>query len=294
MRVLITGASGFVGSHLGRALAARHEVLGIVFHTKKTPSFGVERADLRDARQLRTVVERFRPQAIVHAAAMSRVLGCEEDGIAAEDVNVEGTARMVRLAEVLHAKFVFLSTDQVFSGRRGGYRESDEPDPINVYGRTKLEAERLVLGAALSATVLRCNSVLGQSHGWGESFADHVRLALEQSRTITLFTDQYRSPLHVRALVQLIEAVCTDEFSGLLHVGGIQRRSRLDTGYAVARAYGLSSASIIPGSVSDHPRAEIMSRDGSFDSSRMRRLFPLLALRSIDDELRTDAESLDK
>lgn len=278
---------------MGAALSADADVLGIVFRAPREPAFRVVRADLRDDRQLRNVIERFRPQVIVHAAAMSRVLECEADPEAAQEVNVAVTAKLVRWAERVHAKFVFLSSDQVFSGCRGGYRESDEPDPVGVYGRTKLQAETLVLAATAPALILRSNSVLGRSRGWGESFSDYVRAALQQNRPLSLFADQYRSPLHVRAMLQVIEAACSLELNGLLHIGGPQRMSRLDTGYAVARAFGLSPDLISPGSVHNHPCADVMSVDGSFDISRMRQQLPFLRLRSLDAELAEDAAAPD-
>jgi dTDP-4-dehydrorhamnose reductase len=198
---------------------------------------------------------------------------------------------LIRWAETLHAKLIFLSSDQVFSGAKGGYRESDTPDPVSVYGRTKLEAEGRVLTSAARTLVIRCNSVVGPSIGWGESFTDFVLHRLRAGRSIELFEDQYRSPIHIRSLLDVLEAACVLEFSGLVHVGGPRRHSRLDVGYAVARAYGLSSDSIEVTRFREHPQAAAMTADNSYDISRLKQLMPFLRLRRLDDDLLADANA---
>jgi dTDP-4-dehydrorhamnose reductase len=289
LRILITGATGFAGARLGVHLAQRYDVLGIGWRAQRMPPFPCERADLTNADAISAVVTAFRPQAIVHLAAMSRVIGCEDHSEQARDLNVYATARLVIVAAKLRAKFIFISTDQVFSGRRGIYRESDEPGPVGVYGRTKLEAERIVLSSEAQSLVIRSNSIVGASRCFGESFSDRILHALRRGETADLFQDQYRSPIHIRQLVQILEAGCTMEFSGLLHVGGSKRMSRLDTGYAVARAYGLSADGIHPVSYLSHPRAVIMTADTSYDITRLKQAMPFLAFPPLDDDFIADA-----
>ena len=289
MRILITGASGFIGSHLGRRLAERHDVLGIVFRAARTPSFRCVRADLTDEREVAETLRGFAPQVIVHAAAISRVIECEDRPDDATAVNVTATARLVRWAERLHAKLIFISSDQVFSGRKGGRRESDTPGPVSHYGRTKLEAEQHVLSSSARCLVVRSNSVVGPSQGWGESFTDRVTTKLRRGESVILFADQHRFPLHIRSMTDILEAACVHDLSGLLHVGGLARLSRLDTGYALVRAYGLNPDLIRPASYLSHPRADIMTADTSYDVSRLLQVIPALHLKPLDEEFAADA-----
>jgi dTDP-4-dehydrorhamnose reductase len=291
VRVLITGASGFIGSHLGRRLAPNHDVCGVIFRSLRKLPFPAVRLDLTDERSTAEAIREFSPQVIVHAAAISRVVECEDRPDAAYAVNVTATSRLLLWAERLHAKFIYLSSDQVFSGRKGARRESDPPDPMNRYGQMKLEAESLILRSAARNLVIRSNSVVGQSQGWGESFSDMILTKLRRSEPVVLFEDQYRSPIHIRSLVDVLEAACVKDLNGLLHAGGLERLSRLDTGYALARAYGLSPDAIQPGTYLSHPRAAIFTADTSYDTSRLRQMIPALRLKRIDEEFVVDAQS---
>lgn len=288
MRIVVTGASGFVGSNAAADLTARHDVLGLTFQTRGAFPFPCERVDLTCDEPLSSHLHAWKPDVIVHSAAMSRVLECERDPNRAHAVNVEATGRLVRLAERLHAKLIFISSDQVYSGGKGGYRESDEPAPVGRYGRTKLEAERLVLNSAARHLVLRSNSVVGNGIGWGESFSMRVVGAARRGEPIPLFFDQYRSPIHVRTLVRVIEIACLSEISGLLNVGGLKRLSRLEAGCIALRAAGISPERVESVSYLSHSGAEFMTRDTSYDISRLRQLMPDVGIQPLDEVLSED------
>jgi dTDP-4-dehydrorhamnose reductase len=291
MRILITGASGFIGSQLGQALAADHDVLGTVFRSRTPLPFPFRVADLTDERAVADMMRDFKPQVIVHATALSHVLDCEQDPNAARKINVEATGRLTRWAERVHTRLIFLSSDQVFSGKRGMYLESDPSDPINVYGRTKLEAEHLVLANASGNLVVRSNSVVGPSKGRGDSFSDWILRHLSRGEKVSLFHDQYRSPIHVRQLVRLLHFVCMNPTSGILHAGGLRRMSRADLGYALARSYGLAADCIEVTDLASHASASVMPRDTSFNVARLRQVVPQLKMRPLDDEFVDDARA---
>ncbi|MFZ5433113.1 MAG: SDR family oxidoreductase [Calditrichota bacterium] len=289
MRILITGASGFLGSHVAVKLSADHEVLGIVHRTRGHFPFRTESADLTDDVVVARILSVFNPEIIIHSAAMSRVIECEKNSERAFEVNVNATIRLIRWAEKLHAKLIFISSDQVYSGMRGGYRESDKTGPIGVYGRTKLEAESAVLSSTARHFVVRSNSIVGLSVGWGESFSMRLLNDLRQGHSVRLFEDQYRSPIHIRMLVKIIIAGCYTDINGLLNAGGPERRSRLDVGYSLLRAYSLPADLIEPVSYQSHPEAGLMTRDTSYDISLLRQRLPELDFRSLDDEFIEDA-----
>ena len=289
MRILITGASGFIGSQLGVRLARSHEVLGITFRSSRPLPFPSQPVDLTDERSVALILREFGPEVIVHAAAMSRVLECEQDPRAAHNINVDATGRLARWAERGRAKLIFLSSDQVFSGRKGLYIESDFPDPINSYGRSKLAAEQLVLEASSANLVVRSNSVMGSANGRGESFSDWILSRLQSGQRVSLFHDQYRSPIHIRTVMDVLESACVQGVVGMVHVGGSRRLSRADVGFALARAYALGADLIDVVSVDTHANAAVMPRDTSYKIAHLRQAMPYIRFRSLEDEFVTDA-----
>ncbi len=289
MRALITGASGFVGSQLGQRMSRDHEILGITFRSSRPLPFPTQRVDLTDERTVAFVVREFRPDVIVHSAALSRVLACQTEPALAEAVNVAATGRLARWAERLHAKLIFLSSDQVFAGDKGLYIESDLPKPINVYGRTKLSAEREVLETSSANLVIRSNSVVGPSQGGGESFSDWVLNRVQSGMRVPLFQDQYRSPLHVRTLLDVLVSACIHDVTGLIHVGGPKRMSRRELGYAVIRAYGLTPDLVDETELRSHPHAEIMPRDTSYRIAHLKQAMPYITFEALEDEFLKDA-----
>ncbi|MEX0741388.1 MAG: sugar nucleotide-binding protein, partial [Phycisphaeraceae bacterium] len=132
MRVLLTGASGQLGGYLLRELQERGEQ---VFAWS-----GRQDVDLTDGAAVRQAFERVHPGVVLHTAAMSKPSDCYAHPDQAQRVNVVATERLTELADAAGARMIFTSTDLVFDGEQGMYREEDPPNPLCVYGRTKVEA----------------------------------------------------------------------------------------------------------------------------------------------------------
>lgn len=288
-RVLITGASGFLGSHLGVHLAnSGHDVLGL-FHTNTIPlPFRSLKGDVSDREALLKRAEEFHPTAIVHAAALSRVIDCEREPELARRVNILGTTNVAEVARSCKAYLILLSTDQVFDGHRALRKEGEAPCPTHEYGRCKAEAERLAM-AVPDSLVLRSNNIVGRSFGWGSSFTDGILAKLVRGETAKLFTDQFRSPIHVKTMAEVIHRCIAERKSGVLHAGGPERMSRFETGLALARAYGYPESSILPESMTSHPQQALLHRDGSFDTSLLRSNWADLGSEKIAAGLQHDA-----
>src|SRR6185436_9613383 len=139
MRTLIVGASGFVGSAL--RLAFGEQAVGTYF---SHPEPGLRALDIRDAGAVRQLVEEVRPDVIIHPAAQPNVDWCEDHVAESHAVNVTGTLHVVEAALAAGVRYLFFSTDYVFDGKAGPYREDAPTNPPNVYGRHKLEAEQLI------------------------------------------------------------------------------------------------------------------------------------------------------
>ncbi|HEY6329175.1 MAG TPA: sugar nucleotide-binding protein, partial [Blastocatellia bacterium] len=157
LRVAVTGASGFIGKEFLRAFHD-HEVAGMC-HSRVRP--GLAAVDLKDRDAVRGFLVRTHPDVVVHCAARPSVDWCELNPGPAREINFVATSRLAEECGRIRATFVFLSTDYVFDGASGPYTEADIPNPINMYGRLKLEAEEAIRGLGNNHIIVRTTNVYG-------------------------------------------------------------------------------------------------------------------------------------
>jgi len=271
--VLVTGAGGLLGSRLVRVLASQGYRVVAVYRRHPPPGVpGVEprRLDVTDWVRLEDLILKTRPSTVVHAAAMTDVDGCERDRAAAWRVNVDATRSVVRAARVVNAHLVYVSTDYVFDGERGMYRETDTPAPVNYYGLTKLVAEELVRGSDLLYTVVRPSAIYGVG-GSKKSFAEYVAERLSRGERVRALADQYVSPTYNGLLAEALAEIVEVKPLGTLHVAG-PRMSRLEFAKRVAEVLGLPADLVEPASMEEFAArwAARRPRDSSLDTSKAR------------------------
>jgi dTDP-4-dehydrorhamnose reductase len=275
MRILVTGASGQLGSYLLRELSRRGAEVAAWSGARRGDLFGVPMrpVDLADADGVAGAFREARPAVVVHAGALARVADCHRDPSRAERVNTRGTAVLAELVAAAGARLVYVSTDLVFDGERGGYREDDPPAPLSVYGRSKAAAEGAVLAVPVGA-VVRVSLLFGPSFTGRTAFFGEQVAALRAGRTVTLFADERRTPLSLGVAARALLDVALSDFTGLLHLGGPERMSRLEMGQRLAAFLGVDPSAIVAVKRDQVPAAEPRPRDTSLDSSRWRGLFP--------------------
>jgi dTDP-4-dehydrorhamnose reductase len=219
-RAIITGAAGLIGQYL----------------VKTAPRWasdwdmqGLTRADLdlTDRANVERTWQSIKPNAVIHCAALSRTKDCEQDPEQARRINVEVTAHLAQLSQDI--PFIFLSSGEVFDGRTGWYGETDEPNPINVYGQTKLEAERAVLQNPRH-TVVRFVLTAGISETGDRSFVVDMCRTVKAGKDVTLYADEFRCPLPAGVIARAIWDLVDCEQPGLYHLGGSDRLSRWEIG----------------------------------------------------------------
>ncbi len=291
MGILVTGASGFVGFWVAkRLLAAGHEVVGThrAQPERLAALHGVEpiQLELADPVSVRSVFESARPEVVVHCAAMPDLGPCQHEPDLAQRCNTQATIELARLTADRGGRFVFLSTDQVFDGEASLYAEEDAPNPLHVYGQTKLDAEQAVLGLASDAWVIRTALVYGRSPSGHRSASEQVVHKLRAGEVLRLFTDEYRTPIYIEDAAAAIEC-CALTPSGaegreatpaarLLHIAGPERVSRYEFGVAVARAAGLDPGVIQPAKQADVELSLPRPKDLSMRIERLRAALGLL------------------
>jgi dTDP-4-dehydrorhamnose reductase len=275
MRILLTGASGQLGGYLLREIVTSSLPVAAWSGSQSGRLFGVELqpVDLADADRVSAAFRQAAPTAVIHAAAMTAVSQCLRNPDKARQVNIEGSALLAELAKKMGARLLFVSTDLAFDGEKGSYREQDPTAPLSLYGRTKVAAEKAVL-AVPRAIVLRVSLLFGPSIVGRPYFFDEQVAALRQGRPLTLFTDEWRTPLSLAVAARTVLMILRSDTVGVLHLGGPERMSRLEMGQRLAAYLGADPSLIVAAPRSSVPAPEPRPRDTSLDCSRWRELYP--------------------
>lgn len=245
-KLLITGANGLLGSNLVYQTSERYEVtassLSPVISAKPVE---VVCMDITDVQLVRLVVESVRPDAIIHCAAETRVDYCEEHPDHASRVNQLGTLNVARAAEEVDATMIYVSSDSAFDGRRGNYRETDVPNPINVYSRTKVDGE-----ASLAATCSRHLIVRTNIFGWNmkqkESLSEWILRRLRDGMEVPGFQDVVFAPLIVNDLADLVMEMYESGLGGLYNVCARNHESKYEFARQVAGLFDLHQDLVKP------------------------------------------------
>jgi dTDP-4-dehydrorhamnose reductase len=246
-RIAITGANGLLGGAAVAQLLGRYAVLGIgrgPCRLETAPAWA--NADLADGRSVEHALLAFRPDAVLHAGAMTDVDACEREPELAWRANVGGTEQVARACRALGARLVAVSTDYVFDGSRGGYTEEDVPNPRGAYARTKRCGEEAALLIAPDAAVARVAVVYSGRPGAKTTFATQVVEKLTRGEQVKAFSDQIVSPTLAESAAEMtLELLLEHDYRGVLHTAGASALDRVYFARRVAERFDLPGA-IVP------------------------------------------------
>ena len=237
-RVAITGASGRLGGHLCLALSNHYDVIALS-HQHAVPedlcSFK-SRLDLLDSTCFEVMLDNMKPTAVVHAAALSDPNTCENRKDHSLSVNVDVPKHLAKMCSERNIGFYFISTDLVFDGEKGHYKESDSVNPINTYGEHKAMAEELICELHSSPIIFRLPWMFGHPV-IGESSLKQWAVQLKQGQALMGFTDEYRSAVSYSVAAEGIAELVVHfenlkarlgqvQEAQVFHLGGIETVSR--------------------------------------------------------------------
>ncbi len=249
----VTGAGGLIGHWLVRTALAGAPGWHVVGLTRRD-------LELTDFSAVRSLHAQHRPSLILHCAAMSRTTDCEREPALARQINIE-VPRL--LAGLPGSTLVHFSSDLVFDGLQGHYREEDVPHPLGVYAETKLASEQAVL-AHSQHLVIRTSLNGGISPTGDRGFNELLQKAWAQGQAVRLFKDEYRCPLPAMVTARAVWELALRGQGGIYHVAGAERLSRWQIGELVARRHPELNPGILATSLQDYagpPRAPDASLD---------------------------------
>jgi len=271
-RILIIGSSGLVG---GTLLSSRPKVPFFI-----TPSFhsyipdeykntGLK-LDITDSLSIGEGLKVAEPDCVVNLSC-TNVADCEKDPDSAYKVQVDGVRDLARVSKELNIRLIHFSSDMVYSGNKGTpYTLYDEPDPLSVYGRTKLEGEKAIQEVGGNYVIARSALVLGRGRFRKGGFLDWMVEKVHKNVRLPLFVDQLRTPIIVDDLVDVIFRLAGSSFSGILLIGGEEGVNRVEIGKKLLTAMGKPHEMIKPISIDSIASSVPLQRDLRLDNSRLK------------------------
>ncbi|MBN3584504.1 SDR family oxidoreductase [Algoriphagus aestuarii] len=248
-KIFITGVNGLLGQKLVTQLAEKEtfEVYGCGKGDCRIPDqkFEYISLDITQKESVDQVIAQIEPDIILHGAAMTNVDECELNQEAAYEINVKATEYLVKAGEKLSAHFIFVSTDFIFSGEKGPLDENAIPAPVNYYGETKLEAEKIVMASSVKWAIARTVLVFGIAHDMSRSnIILWVKSSLEAGKNIQVVDDQFRTPTLAEDLATGCNLIAEKGAEGIYNISGKDFMSPYEMAIMTAEYFNLDQSLI--------------------------------------------------
>ena len=235
-KILITGASGQLGNSLRKLLCSSYDLISTYnINSYKRNNFSL---DITNSLMTKDLVLATSPDVIINLAALTNVDLCESNPGLAHAINFQGVKNLVN---TFNGPIIHISTDYVFDGKLGQYKESDIPNPINVYGCSKLEAEKYLLKKSKESLIIRTNVLYDFQTKSKASFLNWVVDSLQKGEKIKVVDDQFNNPTWTYSIAVVIERAIKEGLNGLIHWGDFDWISRYDFANKIADKFKLQS-----------------------------------------------------
>ena len=247
--ILITGGSGFLGGNLALMAPSSWKTYltynsNSIRHKKTALACNL---DITNYNAVERLINEIAPKIIFHLAAITNSSFCEEKQKTAREVNVIGTENIVKAAEQVHARLIYISSDLIFRGDDSFYTEESYADPICYYGKTKLEGEKIVASFSSDYCIARTSLIYGWSSNSSKCFTEIMISNMRKGNEITLFKDEYRTPIYIKNVCAvLIDVAKNNQKQTLYHICGPERLSRYEFGLKVSKVFALDKELIVP------------------------------------------------
>ena len=270
-KILVTGSAGLVGRQVVKDLVEKNHYVYSCYNKIK-PEFGIPiHLDISKEEQITDIFHTIKPDIVIHLAAMTDVEKCEIQREQAVLVNTNSTEILTRESVKQGAFFVYVSTDYVFDGKKELVNENDIPNPLNVYGKSKLDGENIIKKLTSRYAILRTSTPFGL-HLTKKTFPLWVKENLESEKEIHVLIDQFTSPTFVPNLSKMIIEVSIKQISGIIHVAGATRISRYDFAKMIVNKLNLNETLLKPSKIQDMKWNADRPKDSSLDISKAEKI----------------------
>lgn len=242
MKILLTGANGYVGTGLIKYLHLKKDtIVPVGFNMDGGPE-EIINLDLADSTKTNHFIEELRPGIIIHLAGNKDVLKCESDREFSRKVNYEISRNIVEQCFVRKIRLIYISTDYVFDGRSSPFHELSVPMPQTQYGKDKLAVEKLITGALSDYAIIRTAGIFGMKN----DFVDTVLKQLKQKLAFQAFANLKNSPTFIRDLSLMFHIIISKRMIGTFHCAGPESLSRYDFAVKISKIFRLPGNLVVP------------------------------------------------
>ena len=252
MRILLTGSNGLLGQKLVKLLSAMKGVELLATSKGQNritnqSSYEYQNLDITNREGILSLFNQFKPTVVINTAAMTDVDACESNKEWCWDLNVNAVKYLIEASEKQNTHLIHLSTDFVFDGENGPYKEEDEPNPLSYYGKSKYEAEKLLQQSSIKWSIVRTIIVYGVAEEMSRSnIVLWAKEALEKGNPLTIVNDQFRAPTLAEDLAMGCWLVAEKGAKGIYHISGKDIMSIIELVYRVADFYGYDKSIVSP------------------------------------------------
>ena len=252
IKVVITGSNGLLGQSLLNVLLKEknnYDVYGFSKGVNRSGrnDFQYIEIDITNQNQLTKELLKIKPDYIVNTAAMTQVDACENDKVKCDTLNVNVVQWLAAICQELSAHLVHISTDFIFDGKKGWYKETDVPNPLSYYGFSKLKSEQVLEKSNINYTILRTSLVYGKVFDMSKSnIVLWVKESLENKREITIVDDQFRAPTYVEDLALACKISMDKNATGIFNIASSKLLSIYEIAMEIAEVFDLDNSYIKP------------------------------------------------
>lgn len=281
MKYFITGGSGLLGRRIATVADDEDEI--ILSYNSNSIKNGIK-CDITNKQDVDKVISKQKPDVIIHAAAMTNVDLCEDRIDDAYNINANATGYLAEAAENNNSKIIYVSTDFVFDGLEGKYKETDKVNPLGIYAKSKYEGEVQLQKYSTDWAIARV-SVL---YGWHErlNFTSWIVNELRNKNEINIVTDQINSPTYADNAAEAMFKLAQEDKNGIYHTAGNDYISRFDFTKKVAEVFNLDEDLINPTTSDNFVQKAPRPKDSSLNVNKIKK--------DVNFEMETCYESLER
>jgi len=266
LKFLVTGSAGLVGQQVVKDLSKSNQVFSCYNESK--PEYGDSvKMDLKNYEMVSSVLTEIKPDVVIHLGAMTGVDLCEKEKTSASEINTKATEIIAKECSKLNSFLVYVSTDYVFDGNLGMYKEDDVTNPLGFYGESKLEGEKVVQNFSTNWCIARTSTPFGL-HPTKKSFPMWVIENLQKQKQIDVLIDQFTSPTYIPNLSRMLIEISERRITGIIHAAGASKISRYQMASMVSDKLNLDGTLLKQISMNKMKWVAQRPKDSSLDVSR--------------------------